>query len=233
MARQRPRAADLAAQLPPLEPVPTAAERAAERLREAIFQGRFPPGTPLPEAALAAALQVSRNTVREAFRLLISENLLSYEMHRGVLVRRLSEADVRDIYAIRRDLELAGLAAFRPGQDTSALTQAVEDGEREAAGGRWREVATANLRFHEQIVAFLQSPRRSRFFRGLMAEQRLGFPAVPGARAFHEPYLRWNRAIRDLLVGGQREAARQELERYLAKAEAEALAAVRDREGAP
>ena len=48
-------------------------------IRQNVFEGRFAPGTALPETALPAALQVSRNTVREAFRTLTAEHLLAHE----------------------------------------------------------------------------------------------------------------------------------------------------------
>ncbi len=87
--RPRPSVGALAG-LPSLNPLPTAAERAAEVIRDNIFQGRFQPGTALPEASLAKALQISRNTVREAFRTLMGEHLLTYETHKGVAVRRIA-----------------------------------------------------------------------------------------------------------------------------------------------
>ena len=220
----------------PLEPVPTTAERTADRVRELIFQGRFSPGVGLPETTFANAFQVSRNTVREAFRILINENLLSYEMHRGVFVRQLSEADIRDIYASRRNLELPALLVAKPAAiSLAALTRGVEEAERLAAAGDWREVGTVNLRFHEELVALLGSPRRSRFFHTLMTELRLGFCAIADFQALHEPYVAWNRRLLDLLAGGEQERALAELERYLDQAEEQIAAAVRaaaQREGA-
>src|SRR5688572_22178768 len=85
--------------LPALAPLPTAAERAAEVIREHIFNGEFAPGTPLPETTVAEALHVSRNTVRDAFRMLMHEHLLDYEVNRGVSVRTLDADDLADIYA--------------------------------------------------------------------------------------------------------------------------------------
>jgi DNA-binding GntR family transcriptional regulator len=229
MPPPRSRPAEMGFDLPslPLEPVPTAAERAAERLRELIFQGRFPPGVTLPETRFAAAFQVSRNTVREAFRLLVNDNLLSYEMHRGMFVRQLDQDDIHDIYASRREVELAALAAFDPAvTDLSRLSRAVEDAERAAAAEDWREVGTHNLRFHEELVAFLSSPRRSRFFHALMTEVRLGFLAISDFRRLHEPYVRWNRQLRDLLAAGELERVRHELQDYLAEAERQIAEAV-------
>jgi DNA-binding GntR family transcriptional regulator len=220
---------DMKVQLPPLEPVPTMAERTAERLREHIFQGQLLPGTPLPEVKLAEAFQVSRNTVREAFRVLINENLLAYAMHRGVYVRQLTPEDVHDIYASRRELEFAALESFDHSTpaDLRPLATWVEESERAASDERWSEVGTANARFHEAIVAFLGSPRRRRFFRALMTELRLGFCAVADPRAMHGPYVSWNRQILAMLVDGQPAEARQELERYLSEADRQVSEAVR------
>ena len=51
------------------------------------------------EAALAAELGVSRNTFREAARLLGGEGLVRHQMNRGIVVAEITAADVRDIYA--------------------------------------------------------------------------------------------------------------------------------------
>ena len=133
--------------LPSLQPLPTAAERAADVIRENIFEGRFAPGTPLPEAALSAALQISRNTVREAFRTLTAEHLLIHEPHKGVMVRELTMDDVHDIYRLRRMFELS---AFDLAIETQQKLDVAEIGGdrgggrvpgpgRAVAGGRDRE----------------------------------------------------------------------------------------------
>ena len=85
------------------------AERVADVLRELIISGDLPPGTPLREQQLVASLEVSRNTIREAFRLLGRERLVVYQLHRGVAVRQLDEHDVHDIYRTRRPLELMAI----------------------------------------------------------------------------------------------------------------------------
>src|ERR1700758_2873006 len=103
--------------LPPIPPLPPAAERAADLIRQYIFEGRFAPGMPLPEAGLSAALQGSRNTVRESFRTLIGEHLLIHEPHKGVTVRWLSPDDVHDIYKLRRMFELSALDLLIQGQE--------------------------------------------------------------------------------------------------------------------
>lgn len=214
--------------LPSLQPLPTAAERAADLIRDGIFEGKFQPGTPLPETALAQALQVSRNTVREAFRTLVGDHLLSYEVNRGMSVRTLGPADVTDIYRLRRLFELAAVDLLAAGEplDAAGLTTVVDAAETAAGAADWGTVGTANLRFHEMLVAVHGSPRIADFFRRLMTEMRLGFLAVTDIATFHGAYLPRNREVLDHLTAGEHAEARAVLAAYLVDAEADVAAAV-------
>jgi DNA-binding GntR family transcriptional regulator len=206
--------------LPSLQPLPTAAERAADLIRENIFEGRFAPGTALPEAALANALQVSRNTVREAFRTLIGEHLLAHEPHKGVIVRRLAVSDVRDIYKLRRMFELAALEDAVVGAlNLAELDNKVTQAERASEEGRWADVGTANLRFHAEIVSAHQSGRINEIFRRLMTEMRLGFLAFSEQMVLHGPFIPRNRMLHSYIAEGRLDKARQELTIYLNDAE--------------
>jgi DNA-binding GntR family transcriptional regulator len=205
-----------------LEPLPTATERAANLIRENIFEGRFAPGMPLPEAALSSALHVSRNTVREAFRTLIGEHLLTHEARKGAVVRKLSADDVRDIYKLRRLFELSALDLAAQGHvelQTSEIGEVLAAAEQAASAGDWIEVGTANLRFHALIVDIHHSARITEVFRRLMTELRLGFLAVDDPASFHGPFLDRNRQIFDSLTTGKLRDARAELAAYLDDAE--------------
>jgi len=208
--------------LPSLQPLPTAAERAADVIRENIFEGRFAPGTALPEAALSAALQISRNTVREAFRTLTAEHLLSHEPHKGVIVRELTVDDVHDIYQLRRMFELSAFDLAVETQqklDIEEIGKTVAQGESLARDDLWLEVGTANLRFHEVIVGIHRSARITEVFRRLMTELRLGFLAVTDPAAFHGAFLIRNREIHGHMAEGRLGEARAELAAYLDDAE--------------
>ena len=84
-------------------------ERVLQELRDGILNGRLPVGTRLLEVQVSKELGVSRGTVREAFRHLQEEGLLTSESRGSVYVRVLSPKEVREIYAVRAALE--GLAA--------------------------------------------------------------------------------------------------------------------------
>jgi DNA-binding GntR family transcriptional regulator len=202
-------------------------ERVAEVLRDRITEGIFPPGTRLSEEALREALGVSRNTLREAFRLLSHEGLLTHEFNRGVFVRELTAEDVRDLYAIRRILEGAAVrgVATAPAGAVQRVREAVESAEEAARRGAWVEVGTANMHFHQAIAGLAGSRRVSETVRRLLAELRLVFLVMSAPREFHEPYLRTNREIYELLAAGRADAADAALAAYLDAAERQLLAA--------
>jgi DNA-binding GntR family transcriptional regulator len=151
-------------------------EQAAAALREVILSGQVPPGTPLREAALAAELGVSRNTVREAARLLGGEGLVRHQMNRGIAVAEITAADVRDIYAARAAIETAAAEALTAHRDPAiyqrleSLVGQIEDAfaDQDAAG-----VLDGDRLFHATLVAAARSPRLSGFHTQLQHEQRL------------------------------------------------------------
>jgi DNA-binding GntR family transcriptional regulator len=197
------------------------AERVADALRELIKSGDLPPGTALREQQLVTSLDVSRNTLREAFRLLGRERLVVYNLHRGVFVRELDEHDVQDIYRTREPLELMAIEyrAEAPRERLEELLQLVVQAERAAHEKNWKQVGTLNIDFHQRLVELIGSERISMFFRVIDAELRLAFAMVEDAPEFFRPFIPRNRAIAELLLAGDRAAAATELRAYLAEAE--------------
>ncbi|MGA4993058.1 GntR family transcriptional regulator [Nonomuraea bangladeshensis] len=195
------------------------AERVADILRERISEGFFQPGQRLSEEAISEALRVSRNTLREAFRLLGHERLLDHQLNRGVFVRLPSVEDVLDLYRVRRVLE--GSAVRRPPspQTLALVKEAMRDAERAAAEDDWQRVGTANIRFHQALVSLNDSPRIDELMRQLLAELRLVFHVMDNPRAFHEPFVERNRVLLGLVESGRREEAAAYLDDYLDHAE--------------
>ena len=216
------------------------AGRVADVLRARITEGLLAPGTRLSEEDIAAALGVSRNTLREAFRLLTHERLLVHEFNRGVFVRRLAVEDVHDLYRLRRILECGAIryAARARGRDADrpdlqaaldAVRHAVDEGEAAAREERWSDVGTANMHFHQALASLSASPRVDEAMRHVLAELRLVFHVMAAPRTFHEPYLQDNRRILDLLDAGDLDAAEAALAAYLDTAEDQLTAAYAQR----
>lgn len=204
-------------------------ERVADILRRQITEGQLPPGTRLSEQALGKTLAVSRNTLREAFRLLTHEGLLVHRPHRGVFVPELGADDFVDLYRLRRTIECDVVRTIGrvSGERLGPLLTEVEVAEHAAARNDWREVGMANMRFHQQLVGLAGSPRINEVTARLLAELRLAFHIVASPQELHEPYIARNRMIVELLSAGDTEGAVIELQHYLRDSEARLLAAYR------
>lgn len=215
--------------LPALPPRASTAEHAAQMLRLQITQGRLLPGTKLREERISAAFSISRNTVREAFRLLSHERLVDHTLNRGVYVRTVTPDDIRAIYATRRLLEPLGIDATI-GNDTvqTALRALVEAAGTAAERNDWDLVATCDIDFHRVLISACNSTHLSTMFEHLLAELRLAFLLLPDRRALHEPYIIRNDRLVDQLDAGNRAGALAELREYLDVAERHVLKEVED-----
>lgn len=196
-------------------------EWAARILRDNIAAGHLRPGQRLSERQLVDDLDVSRNTLREAFRLLTHENLLNHELNRGIFVRELNVTDIEDIYRVRKIVECGAIRPIDapPGRRLAAVRQAVADGDAAARAERWQDLGTANIHFHEGIAGLAGSERVNEQMARIFAELRLGFHAMPDRRRFHQPYLAGNHDILNLLEAGEGKPAARTLADYLDEAE--------------
>ena len=191
------------------------ADLIAAAVRDRILAGDLVSGDPLREAELAEAFGVARNTVREGLRLLTQGGLASYEMHRGVTVRRHTPAEVAEVFEVRAIVEEA--AAKRAGTldaaEVARLRRAVEASEAAEAVGDVKGVLTGNLEFHRELVHLLGNPKLDDIFNGLLAELRLILTSMD--RDVGGPWLARNRELMDLLVEGDRAGFRARLGQYL------------------
>jgi DNA-binding GntR family transcriptional regulator len=166
-----------------LEPVNRASTPAlvADQLRRAIMRGVLPPGTQLGEVELAARFGVSRGPLREAMQRLVAEGLLRAERHRGLFVRNLDEADVRDVYNARLAVERAAAMLILSGDRADAvarLEEAVEDMRTAGSTGDPVAMADADQAFHAELVAASGSPRLRRMAEVLLVETRMCLAAL-------------------------------------------------------
>jgi DNA-binding GntR family transcriptional regulator len=176
---------------------------------------------PLREHQLVELLDVSRNTIREAFRLLSRERLVVHHLHRGVAVRQLDEDDIHDIFRTRRPIELMAIeySATAPRRSLLELLALVEQAEEAADRDDWEHVATMDIVFHQRLVELIGSERISAFFRIVHTELRLVFGIVERPPDLFARFVPRNRRLAELLLAGERATATSELEAYLDEGE--------------
>lgn len=137
------------------------ADEVAERVREAVLAGTLAAGDKLSDTRLGTELGVGRSTVREAFRILLSEGLLESN-GRGVRVAQFTVDDVHDTFELRLAVECRAarmLARRRAPEELAALRSIVVDCTRAAAGGDAPAATQLDLRFHETLCRLSGSRR--------------------------------------------------------------------------
>jgi DNA-binding GntR family transcriptional regulator len=195
----------------------TTADQVAGVLRERILRGELAGGATIQELALAVSLGVSRNTLREAIRILVREGLIRHSLHRGVSVTALTLADVADVYAARLMLELRAVDAAR--SSTRAEFVPIEEailGLEDAVRAKdWPRSVEMDMLFHRRLVGLLRSQRVNQFFESLLAELRLGLVLVDRAADGGEEIVQQHKYLLRLLVTGRYEECAEALRVHL------------------
>lgn len=209
----------------PLTPPTSLADTVAHTIRQQLIHGELRAGQHLSETALSQQLDISRNTLREVFRILIKEGLLHHEPNRGVAVVVPSIADIIDIYRVRRLIECQALEKAWPLHPAhKRMREAVEEAQQALSVKDWRRVGSANMAFHAGIVALSDSERLGAMFEDLAAELRLAFGMLDDPEYLHAPYVELNARLLQLFLAGQTVSAARELETYLVHSERMVLA---------
>lgn len=96
----------------PVAPPRLVRDTALEDVRQAIVSGNLRPGSRLTEKSLCEQFGVSRTLAREIVRKLETERLIDVIPYRGLRIATLSPQAVKEIYAIRAELEVMVVKAF-------------------------------------------------------------------------------------------------------------------------
>jgi DNA-binding GntR family transcriptional regulator len=152
------------------------AEQAADILRNLILHGEVEPGMQLRETQLAQAIGVSRNTIREALRILSREGIIDQDRHHVATVVQIRAQDVEQIYQARLVLETGAVRILQLAETTPDLTALKEDCARLTAfrdDDPWMNVIDADRDFHVHLVALAGNPRLDLVYGQLESEIRL------------------------------------------------------------
>lgn len=134
----------------------TTTDRVFASLRESIVSGEFPAGSLHSIYRLADLLDVSRTPVREAVLRLADIGLVTIERNRGVRIRGVTVADVRDVFELRLLIEVpaaAFAAAHADAATVAAITSELEHMRRCAAADDEPQFTAHDRMLHQAIGA--------------------------------------------------------------------------------
>jgi len=175
-------------------------ELAVERMRERILQGDWQVGERLPtEPVLAVEMGISRNTVREAMRVLAFSGLVEIRQGDGSYLRTCQDP-LQAVLAMSRctpeqaretrhilESEAIGLAALRrTDEDLRGLREALQ-ASAEHFHGDVNAYVSCDLLFHQRLIDAAHNPALSelyRYFSGVVsAALQRNMATVPRCQA--------------------------------------------------
>lgn len=209
----------------PLAPRRSLVDTTIDLIRAQIEDGRWKVGARIPkESELAEALQVGRNTVREAVRVLSHARVLEVRQGDGTYVRlsvdpaevmrRVTHADLRDHFELRAMLETeaARLAALRrTDDDIVRMTDLLEKRGDRAPEADLDGFVERDTAFHVAVAQSTQNMALAELYRFFAGSVRQNTTAALADFALPEPGLAAHQRVLDAIrrqdAGGAAEAA--------------------------
>jgi DNA-binding FadR family transcriptional regulator len=204
------------------------AETAAESIRAEIRNRRWAVGEKLPnEAALSTMLSVSRGTIREAVRVLVSQGYLETRQGSGTYLRSRAEtvgaidlarrSSLRDRFEARcaLDVEGARLAALRQTPDIIAHLRALLAARGNAAGPGDTGFIARDMAFHQAVMAASGNRAMIDLYAFFSASIQETIEATIGEEV-PEPDMQAHMEIVDAIESGDPDLADRAVRRFMA-----------------
>ena len=160
-----------------------------QALTDAIVEHRLQPGAKLVEQTLADHFGVSRTLVRQALFLLSQKRLVTLEPARGAFVASPSVAEARQVFAVRRMLELELTRAFVRAATPAHIQALREHVAREQAAVAREDVADRTELlgdFHVRMAELLGNEVLAQVLRDLLARCAIATLMYQSTTAAHD-----------------------------------------------
>jgi DNA-binding GntR family transcriptional regulator len=191
-------------------------EQALEEVRRAIIEGRLPAGSLTSVRALSDALGISRTPVREALVDLAKTGMVSFERNRGVRINDSQGHDIKEIFQLRRMLEIPAMLEAVPhfgikeiralGRTLSAMRAHLDDEP---------EFMRHDRAFHRVPMEVLGNGRMIAILDSLRDQTRVRNLSTVGRSRDLRAIVAEHKAIHDAIRKGHAIEAAQAMERHL------------------
>jgi DNA-binding GntR family transcriptional regulator len=157
-------------------------QRAYELIREKIITLELHPGDAIDEQKLAEEMDMGLIPLREAFQLLVHDNLVVVSDRHGLYVADVNMTDLEQISEVRVSLEAlsARLAALRSTPDDLAVLESVRQQGAAVKSGDYQELFDVDRRFHAAVARAAHNKYLENTLKNLFGlSQRLWYLILP------------------------------------------------------
>lgn len=180
-----------------------------------IINGIWEPGDQCKDTVMAEKYGVSRNSVREAFSILVEQGLLKKRANKGFFVPVFDEKEIRELYEARAMIEMAAIEFLAEKREVPAkMYEALESLKAQTTTDLRSCILDADFDFHMGLVEALGNSRVKAMFEKLFREimiinrQPHLFFSIQFIISEHE-------IIIETILAGDTEAAKQIIKKHL------------------
>ncbi len=159
-------------------------EEIADIIRENIVSGNVNPGEKVNEYQVAKLLNISRPPIREAFRLLAAEGLITLVPRKGAFVSKFSIEEVKEIYEMKSMMESFAVRLAIPTvgkRKVSTLDSINNSMEEKIKQNNFKAILKLNIEFHRKMIKMSKNKKLIRFYESIVLSirryQRVGLSA--------------------------------------------------------
>ncbi|WP_034296462.1 GntR family transcriptional regulator [Herbaspirillum sp. RV1423] len=194
-------------------------------LRNDILSGKYQPGDKLRQDEVARRFDVSTTPVREAFRGLRSEGLVSIDANKGVVVKGLTVKDVAEIYELRIALEplLAKKAVSSISPEALQAARAIH--EEMCASDDPHRWSSLNREFHLRLMKSEEDSRLYDIVKNLLV---VAEPYVSLSIFIHPQILQADNDEHGMILDGYTKKNGKQVEKIVKQHLEQTLAAIQD-----
>lgn len=159
-------------------------EEIADILRENIVSGNIDQGEKVNEYQVAKLLNISRPSIREAFRLLAAEGLITLVPRKGAFVSKMTPQEVKEIYEMKSMMESFAVRLAIPvinEKEVSELDSINNSMEEKIKQNNFKAILKLNIEFHRKMIKVSKNEKLIRFYESIVLPirryQRVGLSA--------------------------------------------------------
>lgn len=153
-------------------------DKAYVAIRDMVLEGRIASGQRITVRPISEQLGLSPTPVNAALALLAREGVLVAKLYRGFFVPELTVGDMREIYEVRRGLDLVAVQRACDSQDhadiAAILAEYCDRQERSLQKGDINGYRMEDLAFHSSLWKLSGNERLSHIGENMLDQMRLG-----------------------------------------------------------
>jgi len=150
-------------------------ELIAEQLRRSIWNREIDFGERLIESELSEKFDVSRNTIRDALKILEHEEMIIIKPRKGTYVSRFNKKDWQEIIELRSLVESFAFVRALPkleNDDFIFLENIIKKMEEVSKRKNWNDLFDLDMEFHSYVISLSDNSRIIKLYDSIQVQIR-------------------------------------------------------------